>query len=71
MSLEKRLSEIEHQLAGDGPVLICVVYTDDQPGTDPQPLTAEQIEQARLLFKQAVEADPGQTYYVVYLNSPA
>lgn len=71
MSLEKRLSEIEHQLAGDEPQCILVTYTDDQPGQEPQPLTAEQIERARELFRQAIETDPGRAFYTVYLNDPA
>lgn len=69
--LERRLESLEHQLAGDEPQCILVTYTDDQPGQEPQPLSPEQIERARELFKQAVEADPEAPYHVITLNSPA
>lgn len=69
MSIESRLSELEHHLSANEPVLIVVVY--DEPGQEPQPLSAEQIALARELFRQAREANPGQPFYTVYLNAPA
>lgn len=69
--LGRRLESLEHQLAGDEPQCILVTYTDDQTSTEPQPLTDEQLERARGLFRQAVEADPEAPYHVITLNSPA
>lgn len=71
MSLQSRLSSIEEALNADEPVLITVVYAHDEPNQEPQPLSPEQIERARELFKQAVESDPGKPFYTVYLNDPA
>lgn len=71
MSFERRIEELEHQLAGDEPLCILVVYTDDQPGQEPEPLSAEQIALARSMFRKTREADPEAPYHVITLNSPA
>ncbi|RIH90879.1 hypothetical protein Mterra_00103 [Calidithermus terrae] len=68
--LERRLERIEAELSADEPVLVAVVYGDELPGTDPTPLTPEQLERARELFRRAREADPGLPYYVVAINTP-
>lgn len=70
MSLERRIEGLEHQLAGDEPLCICVIYTDDEPGQEPEPLSPEQLTLARELFQKARESDPEATYHVIYLNTP-
>lgn len=69
MSIENRLERLETELGADQPVCIVVFY-DDQTSTKPAPLSPEQLERARELFRRAIEADPEAPYHVVYLNSP-